>query len=46
MNKKEFTELKEMDLFVDTLIDEGAKKKIPFYVRLKEQLKNKKNEGV
>ena len=41
MNTKELTELKEMDLFVDTLIDEGAKKGIPFYVRLKEQLKTK-----
>ncbi len=46
MNTKELAEFKEMDIFVDTLIDEGAKKRIPFYVRLKEQLKNKQNEGV
>ncbi len=43
MNTKELAELKEMDLFVNTLINEGAKKGIPFYVRLKDQLKNKHN---
>ncbi len=44
MNTKDLAELKEMNIFVDTLIAEGAKKGTPFYVRLKEQLKNKQND--